>query len=277
MQKPKSKIALLTLLAAATFTHAQAPAPAAADYTPTLTFDIASIRETEGVNAGGLKVGVKSPAHSSVFEATNFNIKGLIQIAYGFDIPLSGGPDWITDRYYNINAKSDAAVDAQMAKLTDAQSRLEKQHMIKVLLAERFNFKFHMETKESSVFALSVAKGGLKLQPVKFDPDHPPVNNNEVQGRGGAQGLELSSSSYSITAMSAMLSTQLEAPVVDRTGLTGFYSFTLQIGRDWSAGNPQSWPDLFTAVQEQMGLKLERTRLAVPVLIIDHIDKPSAN
>ncbi len=275
MHKAKSTIALLTLLAAATLTRAQTPA--VPDYTPTLTFDVASIRETEGVNAGGLKVGVKSPAHSSVFEATNFTIKGLIQIAYGFDMPFSGGPDWITDRYYNINAKSDAAVDAQMAKLTDAQSRLEKQHMIKVLLAERFNFKYHTEIKDSSVFALTLAKGGLKLQPVKVDPEHPPINLNEVQGRGGAQGLELSSSSYSITAMSAMLSSQLEAPVIDRTGLTGFYSFDLQIGRDWSAGNPQSWPDLFTAVQEQLGLKLDRTRLAVPVLIIDHIDKPTAN
>jgi len=277
MRNAKSKIALLTLLATATFTHAQAPAPATSDYTPTLTFDIASIRETEGVNAGGLKVGVKSPAHSSVFEATNFSIKGLIQIAYGFDMPLSGGPDWLTDRYYNIQAKSDAAVDAQMAKLTDAQSRMEKQHMIKVLLAERFNFKSHTETKESSVFVLSVAKGGSKLQPVKVDPEHPPINSNEVQSRGGAQGLQMDSTNYSLTAMAAMLSTMLEAPVVDRTGLTGFYGFSLQFGRDWSAGNPQSWPDIFTAVQEQLGLKLDRTRANVPVLIIDHIDKPTAN
>jgi uncharacterized protein (TIGR03435 family) len=277
MHTAKLQLALLALLTAATLAPAQAPAPAATDYVPTLTFDLASIRETEGVNAGGLRVGVNSPAHKSLFETTNFTIKGLIQIAYGFDMPLSGGPDWLTDRYYNIQAKSDAAVDAQMAKMTDEQSKLEKQHMIKVMLAERFNFKAHTEIKDSSVYVLSQAKGGSKLTPVKVDPEHPPVNNNQVQGSGGAQGLQLTSSSYSPTAMAAMLSTQLEAPVVDHTGLTGFYSFTLQIGRDWSASNPQGWPDILTAVQEQLGLKLERTRLPVPVLIIDHIDKPSAN
>jgi uncharacterized protein (TIGR03435 family) len=279
MRNAKSKIALLTLLATATLTYAQGSAPATPDYTPTLTFDIASIRLSPGVTNGGMKVGVKSPPHSSVFEVSNFPIKALLQTAYGFGTPISGGPDWLSDTYLDIHAKSDPSMDAQMAKLTDDQSKAEKMHMLQALLAERFNLKAHLETRDSSVFALLPAKGGIKVHPVKIDPGAPTpgLQGGGVNTRGGAQGLEFDAKAMSPNGICALLSSQIEAPVIDRTGLTGYFDFDLQFGRDWSAGNPQSWPDIFTAVQEQLGLKLERTRASVPVLVIDHIDKPTAN
>jgi uncharacterized protein (TIGR03435 family) len=272
-------LALLLALAAPAFAQAQAPASAAPTYTPTLTFDVASIRESSGLTGNGLRVGVKSPPNSSTFECTNFPAKSLIQIAYGFGTPIANVPDWLNGVYYNVQAKSDSSADEQLAKLPLADERLEKQHMLQVLLVERFHLKYHMEDKESSVFALVPAKGGIKLTPIKLDPNAPaPANQGvDIQTHGGAQGLEFIARTASPTSLAAMLSSQLEAPVIDRSGLTGFFDFTLQMGRDWSANNPQSWPDIFTAVQEQLGLKLERTKAVLPNLIIDHIDKPTPN
>jgi uncharacterized protein (TIGR03435 family) len=269
--------------------HGQTAAPAAAptaaasaqppDYVPTLTFDVASIRETNGVVSGGLKVGVVSPPHTSKFTATNFTINTLLQVAYGFGTPISGGPEWIHQRYFNVEAKSDPSVDAQLATLTDDQAKLEKQHMLQALLIERCHLKFHLETKEFSVFALSVAKGGSKLQPIKADPDQPNAASRgvDVQAHGSGQGLEFVVHTASMRSMVGLLSSQVEAPVLDRTGLLDYYNFTLQFGRDWSSSNPDSWPDIYTAIQEQLGLKLESTRAPVEVLVIDHIDLPSEN
>jgi uncharacterized protein (TIGR03435 family) len=78
-------------------------------------------------------------------------------------------------------------------------------------------------------------------------------------------------------AVAGALSSMVEAPVVDETGLTGAYNYTLQFGREWSESDPDGWPSIFTAVQEQMGLKLEGVHKAVPNLVVDHITKPSEN
>jgi uncharacterized protein (TIGR03435 family) len=252
-------------------------------YVPTLTFDVASIRESPPMD-GSLRVNVNNPPHASRFEVTNFTAKSLLQMAYGFGVPISGGPDWLTQTYFTVQAKSDHSVDEQLAKLTDDQAKLEKQHMLQVLLADRLHLKVHFETKESSVYALVIAKGGSKLHETKVeptDPDQPklPVGAQgpDVKANGGRLGLEFNAQRFSTKALAALLSSQIQSPVVDQTGLTGSYDFVLQMGREWSAGNPDSWPSVFTAVQEQLGLKLESTKAAVPNLIIDHIETPSAN
>jgi uncharacterized protein (TIGR03435 family) len=262
--------------------HAQTSAVTDPDYVPTLTFDIASIRQTEGITAGGLRVNVKSPAHASTFDATNFTMQALIHMAYGFGTPISGGPGWLADRYFNIQAKSDPATDEKLAKLTDDQAKLEKQHMLQVLLTERLGLKYHMETRESSVYALLVAKGGPKLKDIRADLADPSKPSNlasgaDIRAAGGAQGLQFDVHIATARSIAALLVSQVETPVIDRTGLTGVYDFTLQFGRDWSAGNPDSWPSIFNAVQEQLGLKLDSIKASIPVLIIDHIELPSAN
>jgi uncharacterized protein (TIGR03435 family) len=78
-------------------------------------------------------------------------------------------------------------------------------------------------------------------------------------------------------AITAALSSMVEAPVVDKTGLTGTYNYMLQFGREWSQRDPESWPSIFTAVQEQLGLKLEAVHESVPNLVVDHITKPTEN
>jgi uncharacterized protein (TIGR03435 family) len=282
-----SLVTLIAFFAPAARAQTAAPPAAAStadapDYVPTLTFDIASIRPTDGVQNSGLRVGVSSPPHTSKFTATNFTAKSLIQAAYGFDKPISTGPDWISEIYYNVEAKSDPSIDAKLARLTDDQAKAEKMHMLQALLADRFHLKVHTETKESSVYAMTIAKSGSKLQQVKTDADDPnqPTPSSkgvDVQAHGGAQGLEFDVKSASMRAVVGMLASQVEAPVVDRTGLPGYYDFTLQFGRPWSASNPESWPDIFTAVQEQLGLKLDRTKADVPNIIIYHIEATTEN
>jgi uncharacterized protein (TIGR03435 family) len=272
----------ITVLVSCPFAAARAQAPAEPDYVPTLTFDVASVRESQPPQNGGIRVGVVSPPHSCKFTATSLPAKALLQSAYGFGTPVIGGPDWLNDHYFTVEAKCDHSVDDKMAKLTDDQSTAEKRHMLQVLLADRFHLKGHTETKESSVYLLTIAKSGSKLHETKVNTDDPnhvtPANAGvDVQAHGGAQGLEFVVHSANLRALAAMLTSQIETPVVDHTGLTGYYDFTLQFGRPWSANNPDAWPDLVTAVQEQLGLKLESTKAPIEVFVIDHMEMPSAN
>ena len=263
--------------------HAQsAPIVEEPGYKPTLTFDVATIRLAPPPDAN-FHVTVNSPPHSSRFEATNLPMKALLQIAYGFEAPVSGAPDWTTSTFYNIQARSDAEADARLAKLPDNEVRLEKRNAIRVLLAERLDLKTHLETRNTSLFNLVVAKDGVKMQVVPPPPPPadggapPPPPPANFQAHGSQHGLELVGSDVVMRALIGVLSSMVEAPVLDKTGLTGTYNYTLQFGRDWSAHDPDSWPSIFTAVQEQLGLKLEAVHETVPNLVVDHITKPTEN
>jgi uncharacterized protein (TIGR03435 family) len=262
--------------------HAQTPIVEEPNYMPTLTFDVASIRLAPPPDAN-FHVSVSSPPHSSRFEATNLPMKALLQIAYGFDAPVVDAPDWATNTFYNIQARSDEAADARLAKLTDNEVRLEKRNAIRALLAERLGLKTHLETRNSSIYLLVVGKGGVKMQAAPAPPPPaigeapPPPPPANVQAHGSQHGLEFVGSNASIRAITGALSSMVEAPVVDKTGLTGTYNYTLQFGREWSANDPESWPSIFTAVQEQLGLKLEAVHESVPNLVVDRITKPTEN
>jgi uncharacterized protein (TIGR03435 family) len=259
--------------------RAQAPIVDEPGYTPTLTFDVAVIRLAPPPDAN-FHVSVSSPPHSSRFEATNLPIKALIQIAYGFDAPVVGAPDWVGNTFYDISARSDEAADARLAKITDNEVRLEKRHAIRVLLADRLGLKTHLETRNSSIYNLLVAKGGVKMQAVPRPPDGeapatpPPA---DVQAHGSRHGLEFVGTNAPMRAIAGALSSMVEAPVVDKTDLMGTYNYTLQFGREWSANDPDGWPSIFTAVQEQLGLKLESVHESVPNLVVDQITKPTEN
>ena len=105
-------------------------------------------------------------------------------------------------------------------------------------------------------------------------PAAPPTN---IQTHGSQHGLEFVATNSNMRGICGVLSSMVEAPVVDKTGLTGIYNYTLQFGRDWSMNDAESWPSIFTAVQEQMGLKMESVKEDVPNLVIDHITKPTEN
>ena len=289
MFRPMSRIALrhIGLFAAAllvfqcgAYLCAQAPIVEEPNYTPTLTFDVATIRPAPPPDAT-FHVSVSSPPNSSRFEVTNLPIKALLQIAYGFDAPVVGAPDWVANTFYTIQARSDEAADARLARLTDNEVRLEKRNAIRAMLADRFGLKTHLETRNTSIYNLVVLKGGIKMQVVPPPPADgeapPPPRPADVRAHGSQHGLEFVGSNASMRAIAGALSSMVEAPVIDQTGLTGTYNYTLQFGRDWSDHDPDSWPSIFTAVQEQLGLKLEAAHESVPNLVIDHITKPTEN
>ena len=281
LQQPIGLLVAFLVFVPGLCAHAQTPILEEPNYTPTLTFDIAVVRQAPPPDVN-FHVSVSSPPHSSHFEATNLPIKTLLQIAYGYDAPVVGAPDWTANTFYDILAHSDEAADAKLAKLTDNEVRLEKRNAIRVLLGERLGLKTHFETRNSSIYNLVVDKGGVKMQLVPPPPpppdgetQPPPVAN--VQAHGSQHGLEFVGSNATMRAIAAPLSAMVEKPVVDKTGLTGTYNYTLQFGREWSEHDPDSWPSIFTAVQEQLGLKLEAVRESVPNLVIDQITKPTEN
>jgi len=275
-------LAVAVLFAHSFALHGQAPILEEPGYTPTLVFDVVSMRPSPPPDAH-FHVSVTSPPHTSRFEATNFPIKALIQIAYGFDTPITGAPDWVNSTLYDIQARSDEETDARLAKLTYNEVRLEKRHAVQVLLADRLGLVTHLESRNSAIYNLSVAKGGLKMVVAPAPP--PPAAGEapappppaDVQARGNAKGLEFVGTNEPMRAICGVLNSQVKSPVVDKTGLLGVYNFTLQIAGDWSLGNPDSYPSLFTAVQEQLGLKLDAVHETVPNLVVDHITKPTEN
>jgi uncharacterized protein (TIGR03435 family) len=282
VQRPIGFLAGLLVFLSGPLLHAQTPIVEEPDYTPTLTFDVASIRLAPPPDAN-FHVSVSSPPHSSRFEATNLPIKALLQIAYGFDAPVAGAPDWVANTFYNIQARSDEAADARLAKLPTNEVRLEKRNAIRVLLTDRMGLKMHLETRNTSIYYLVAGKSGVKMQALPLPP--PPANREappppppmDVQAHGSQHGLEFVASNSTMRAITGALSSMVETPVIDKTGLTGTYNYTLQFGREWSANDPESWPSIFTAVQEQLGLKLEAAHEAVPNLVVDHITKPTEN
>lgn len=282
VQRPFSLFAALLVFPCGLYLHAQTPIVEEPDYKPTLTFDVATIRLAPPPDAN-FHLTISSPPHSSRFEATNFPIKALLQIAYGFDAPVVGAPDWVGTTMYDIQARSDDAADARLAGITSNEVRLEKRNAIRVLLAARLGLKTHLETRNTAIYYLTVGKGGPKLQAVP--PPPPPANGEappaprptDVQAHGSQHGLEFIGADAPMRAITGVLSSMIEAPVIDKTGLMGVYNYKLQIGRSWSEGDPESWPSIFTAVQEQLGLKLDGAHESVPNLVVDHITKPTEN
>jgi uncharacterized protein (TIGR03435 family) len=269
--------ALLTacVIAFARGSIAQPPAPGdPPPYTPTLIFDVASVRETQQPQDNpSWQMGLISAPHSSEFQANGITPKVLLQAAYGFGAyEVSGAPDWFESSFWVVQAKCDHSVDEQLAKLTDDQARLEKQHMMQALLADRFHLKVHWETKQANVLALTIAKGGSKLQVDKAEAPDPSIPNSappetkgaNIQSHMTAQGHELTATHITAKGIAALLSAMTRANVDDRTGLPDRYNFTLHY--TYQSSDADSYPSIFTAVQEQLGLQLERTRGSVDVL-----------
>ena len=233
--------------------------------------------------------------------ATNSTVRMLINTAYGVeDNQLSGGPSWLNSEHYDIEAKMDSATADALHKLSEDEGRLARQQMLQALLADRFKLAIHRETKELPVYSLVVDKNGLKIQEAK-PGDTYPNGIKGPDGKGGA-GMMMMNGRGSLTGQGVqianlvrVLSRQLGRSVVDKTGLTGKYDFALKWtpdesqgamlrapagGQPGAGGAPppdSSGPSIFTALQEQLGLKLESQKGPVEILVIDHVERPSEN
>lgn len=255
-------------------------------YVPTLTFDVASVRQSP--EADSYRVGGAFAPHSSSLVITNFDVMNLLSMAYSLRRDqISGAPDWRT--MYNIQAKSDSAADELLAKLNKEQAWLEQQHMLQQLLADRFKLKTHWETRESFAYNLVIVKSGSKLVEAKdgkLSPEEQKAWGDKplplLYQRGSSRtGFDFIAHECSISDIVQMLAGQFGQPVFDKTSLTEKYDFILHYHgtrlSERSADDLDPVPPLDTAIQDQLGLKLEKTKGPAQFLVIDHMEKPSEN
>jgi uncharacterized protein (TIGR03435 family) len=200
---------------------------------------------------------------------------GLIHWAFNMpETRILGAPGWATSTSFNIDAEADSAVDSQMHNLSANEGTFQKQKMVQALLADRFKLVTHTETRELPIYALVVAKGRTKLAAPQRD------GSWTSHGRGH---LEIEGFDNSLVTLAEELSKEVGRDVVDKTGITGRYKIALTWAPDASANSEapsaptDSGPSIFTALQEQLGLKLEPQKGPVAVLVIDHAEMPSEN
>jgi uncharacterized protein (TIGR03435 family) len=207
----------------------------------------------------------------------NVTVHALINLAYWLHPKqLTGGPAWTETEKFDMAGKPDAPGQPNVDQM---------KVMIQKLLTDRFQLKFHFEKRELPVYAVRLAKTSPKLTQSQDDPKGIPGWNF---GRN-ASGMIMTFRNSPMSQFTAMLQNSMDRPVVDQSGLTGRYDFTLNFTPDAAmaalfggppppAGdNPDAAPDLFAAFQQQLGLKLEATRAPVDVMVIDKVERPSEN
>jgi bla regulator protein blaR1 len=258
--------------------HATGPLP---------SFEVATIKPSQPSATGIRALGPKGVDR---FLAMNVTVKDLIDFAYTIDddrqvVGLSG---WMILTRYDIDAKVGDAEVAAMSKLPHLRMMDPYRLMQQSLLADRFKLKVHFETRELPIYALVVAKGGPKVRASKMDPANPAETVNPGFTELGVGRAAMSGATMGMLAEILERQPEVGNPpggrgriIVDNTNLSGRYDWTLHWTpwQDLSSGeSPESkGPSLFTALQEQLGLKLEPAKGNVEVVVVDHIDFPSEN
>ena len=236
-------------------------------------FEVASIRQSDP-GAGGTQIGL-SPG--GTFNAKNVTLKALIQNAYDVrDFQISGGPGWLDSERYDIVAKGQntGVSEDDIRTMTDQQRNALKENLVsrvRALLEERFELKVHRETKEMPVYALVTAKTGAKIQV----HDGPPANSLSVR-RDDAGRSAVTAQGVPVASLVKLLSNQVGRTVLDQTGLKGNYDFKMTFAPDLATTDSDG-PSIFTALQEQLGLRLDAQKGLVEVLVIDSAQRASEN
>ncbi len=251
------------------------------------SFEVASVKPSDPM-ARGSEMGL---APGGLFTARNMTLKLLIRQAYNVrDFQISGGPGWLDTERYDIVAKGDgpALSEDEMSKLPEAQrNKLLEEFLMKLrtLLVDRFQLKVHRETKELPVYALIVARGGPKIHPAAEDSSA----GGQMSIRRAGAGSEIIGNKVPLADLIQLLSDQVGRTVLDKTGLKGNYDLKMSFAPDRGPGQqprgpgddrqlPEpDGPSIFTALQEQLGLKLDPQKGPVEVIVIDSAQKASAN
>jgi bla regulator protein BlaR1 len=250
-----------------------------------LTFEVASIKPA-GPDAKGSSIQFMPGGGLSM---TNIPLRAMITFAYDVrDFQVSGGPGWVGTERFDLRAKadrtdSDGPVD--LAKMTDDQRKTVRDQIderLRALLADRFQLVVHKETKDQPIYALLVSKNGAKLKEAKEAGGRQGMSMNRGRLEGFAAPMEM---------LCNVLSNTMGRPVIDKTGLAAKYDFVLEwtpdVGADARAqgfgdgiNSPApapGGPTIFTALQEQLGLRLDAQKGPVPNIVIDRAEKPSEN
>jgi len=235
------------------------------------SFEVASIKPVESGPKSGRYIVMQGPHR---FVEKNYTLKLLIAAAYELNPKaVTGGPAWMESEHYDILAltpgEKQPSHDEQMA-------------MLRALLSDRFKLSFHREPRVFSIYDLEISKGGSKLKPSAAAPTDQPYLISTVYPEKIVMPAKNASMADFVSVLQRAV---LDRPVVDKTGLTGRYDFNLEWAPDESTFNGElpasssdaSEPPFFSAIQQQLGLRLEATRGPVDTIVVDHAEHPSAN
>jgi uncharacterized protein (TIGR03435 family) len=218
-----------------------------------LAFEVASIKPSASgdgrsnavINEGGILL-------------TNVTLRQCVEAAYGIQDPELIGPDWLETTRFDIQAKPPAVHPKEYL-----------QPMLKTLLEDRFKLASHQETRTIPAYALLVGKDGLKIKEVE-----------PGEGKTSTSGSRFVGTKVTMDRLAQFLSRMLDRPVVDQTGTKGVFDVDLHYAwEDLTATAPKKssdGPTIFTALQEQLGLKLQSEKLPVEVVVVDHIERAPA-
>jgi uncharacterized protein (TIGR03435 family) len=242
-----------------------APPPLAAQ--TRLTFDVASIHPSKPGQVDG---GIKPIPGGHGYTARNIPLKLMISLM--FKVPereIRGGPEWLTNDRWDIEARADASYS-----IDDLHT------MFQNLLADRFQLKFHKEAQTGNIYALTVDPAGLKLTP-NTTPQHYSIPMNGGPAHIVGAGVPMN---YFTWWLGQQLRDE-SRPVVDQTGLTGYYDFTLSFQpilppdqtADTLPPELRDLPTIFTALRDQLGLKLTPTKGSFDIFVVDRVERASEN
>lgn len=275
------------------------------------TFEVASIKPDK--SAGQMMRLMFSPGG---FNGVNILLEDLVKLAYNTEEKqVIGAPGWLNSDHYDVEAKMDNETADAVHKMSEEDAHAARRQMLQALLADRMKLVVHRETREQPIYELVVAKGGLKIQEAKPGDTYPNgIKGPDGVAHGGMMRMgrgEVTGQGLPVSSLARLLTMQLGRTVVDKTGLSGKYDFTLHWTPDESQGrmfrgpgpgpgagsaagggaagagpgaassadnsSADSGPTIFTAIQEQLGLKLESSKGPVDVIVIDHVERPSEN
>ena len=225
-------------------------------------WEVATVKPSDPNDAGGQHINMRG-RYVMFLDTT---VEEFLLLGYSVQkSQLAGLPDWAKTEKWDVNGVPDTEGAPSLGQLEE---------MIRRILPERFGLKLHHEQRELPVFALTIAKGGPKITPNTSDPNG---WLNQQNGTVNGQHYE-NLKNTSIAELTQILEFRVDRPVVDQTGLKGRYDFNLRWALDdGTATGANAAPGLFTAIQEQIGLKLEAVKAPADVLVIDKVERPGAN
>ena len=294
-------VSFASVLTFAAPSHGQSQSQNTKVASPVYEYEVVSIKPAQPGSRG--RGGRGQPTDGLTMN--NVTIRQLVVQAFGvLEYQISGAPSWLTSERYDLNAKMDTALADELQKLSADDRNAAREKMMQALLADCLKLTFHRETKERPIYSLMVAKNGPKLQ--NPDPNReitfPDGSKRSISagGEGRLAIIQLSPGEFTMMgyavrmpSFASLLTTAMERPVFDKTGLTGRYDITMKWTNDESdspvpsTGQPSTAPPtrradffggaIFAAIQEQLGLKLEPGKGPVEIIVIDHIERPSGN
>jgi len=269
-------LALLTVLPA----HGQSQLPPPSSQVTAPAFDVVSVKPNKS-GSGGMSMS----AVTDTFKGTNLTVANLVMNSYDLssDDLIFGLPGWTRSAHFDVDAKM---VNPD-AKQTENLARDQRRALMLSILKDRFHFQAHLETKTLPVYDLVVAKGGARFIGDKA-PDADTAAAMAKRGLTNGGGMvvydgEITAGGMPVSSLVFSLTGAVGRTVIDRTGLTGTYNFELKWTPEHGAAataepdSQNSGPSIFTALEEQLGLKLQSSKGPVQTLVVDHVEMPTEN